>query len=77
MTYLSGVQAAVANVFPGKTWIKATPEELGWSAARLQEARKFFDTLPPSNVVVVDHGRVVVEWGDPAMTIMFRSRVAR
>jgi hypothetical protein len=62
-----------SDVFPGKTWVKVAPEELGWSAARLQESRKYFDTLPPSNLVVVDHGRVVAEWGDPAMKIMVSS----
>jgi hypothetical protein len=73
---IAGAQEAIkppANVFPGKTWIKAEPEEFGWSAAGLQEARKYFDTLPPANLVVVDHGRVVVEWGDPAMKIMVSS----
>lgn len=61
------------NVFPGKTWMKAAPEQSGWSVARLKEARKYFDTLPPANLVVVDRGRVVVEWGDPAMRIMVSS----
>jgi CubicO group peptidase (beta-lactamase class C family) len=60
-------------VFPGKTWIRASPEQLGWSASRLQEGRKYFDTLPPANLLVVDRGRVVVEWGDPAMKIMVSS----
>ena len=64
---------APANIFPGKTWTKAAPEESGWSVAGLQEARKYFDTLPPANLVVADRGRVVVEWGDPAMKIMVRS----
>jgi CubicO group peptidase (beta-lactamase class C family) len=62
-----------SRCFPGKAWIKATPEESGWSTTRLEEARKYFDTLPPANLVVVDHGRVVVEWGDPAMKIMVSS----
>jgi CubicO group peptidase (beta-lactamase class C family) len=61
------------NVFPGKEWIKASPEQLGWSASRLQEARKYFDTLPPANLLVVNRGRVVVEWGDPSMKIMVSS----
>ena len=60
-------------MFPGKTWTKAPPGESGWSVTRLQEARKYFDTLPPANLVVVDHGRVVMEWGDPAMKIMASS----
>lgn len=61
------------NVFPGETWAKAKPEELGWSAEKLGEARKLFDTFPSANLVVVDRGRVVVEWGDPAMKIMVSS----
>jgi len=73
---IAGAQEAIkppASVFPGKTWIKATPEEFGWSSARLEEARKYFDTFPPANLIVVDRGRVVVEWGDPAMKIMVSS----
>jgi CubicO group peptidase (beta-lactamase class C family) len=61
------------SIFPGAAWAKATPSELGWSAEKLGEARKYFDTLPPANLVVVDRGRVVVEWGDSAMKIMVSS----
>jgi CubicO group peptidase (beta-lactamase class C family) len=77
MCGIAGAQTTVQHpanvVFPGKTWVKATPEELGWSVGRLDEARKLFDTLPPANLVVIDHGRVGVEWGDPAMKIMVSS----
>jgi CubicO group peptidase (beta-lactamase class C family) len=58
-----------APIFPGATWAKATPEQLGWSTAELGEARKFFDSLPPASLFVVDRGNVVVEWGDSAMKI--------
>lgn len=61
------------DVFPGKTWVTATPEELGWSTANLDEARKFFDTLPPASLVVVDHGRVAVDWGDSTKKIKISS----
>lgn len=64
---------APTNVFPDKTWMKAAPEQLGWSTARLQEARKYFDTLPAANLVIVDRGKVVVEWGDPTMKVMVSS----
>lgn len=73
---IAGAQTAIRHppdVFPGKTWITATPEELGWSRPNIDEARKFFDTLPPANLVVIDHGRIGVEWGDPAMKIMLSS----
>lgn len=61
------------DAFPGKTWVKAIPEDAGWSAEKLKEAYKFFNTLPPGNLVVVDRGRVIVEWGDPAMKIKISS----
>jgi CubicO group peptidase (beta-lactamase class C family) len=57
------------TIFPGVTWAKATPEQLGWSTTKLSEARKFFDSLPPASLFVVDRGNVVVEWGDSAMKI--------
>jgi CubicO group peptidase (beta-lactamase class C family) len=46
---------------------------LGWSTEKLAEARKLFDTFPSANLMVVDRGRVVIEWGDPAMKIMVSS----
>lgn len=61
------------DVFPGRTWVTAAPEELGWSTANLDEARKFFDTLPPASLVVVDHGRVAVDWGDSTKKIKISS----
>ena len=60
---IAGAQTArhQVDVFPGKTWITATPEDLGWSKTNLDEAWKFFDALPPASLFVVDHGRVVVD----------------
>lgn len=61
------------DVFPGKTWVKATPDESGWSVEKIEDARKFFDTLPPASLVVVDHGKVIVEWGDSTKKIKLSS----
>src|SRR5579863_3341681 len=61
------------DVFPGKAWITATPEDLGWSKTNLDEARKFFDSLPPASLFVVDHGRVVVDWDDSTRKIKISS----
>jgi CubicO group peptidase (beta-lactamase class C family) len=60
-------------VFPGKSWKKASPEQLGWSPAKLEEARKYFETLPAGNAVVVDRGRIVAEWGDSSQRIKVSS----
>jgi len=73
---IAGPQTTIqdrTDVFPGKTWVKATPDESGWSVEKIEEARKFFDTLPPASLVVVDHARVIVEWGDSTKKIKISS----
>jgi CubicO group peptidase (beta-lactamase class C family) len=60
-------------VFPGKSWEKASPDQLGWSVEKLEEARKYFETLPAGNAVVVDRGRIVAEWGDSSQRIKISS----
>src|ERR1700692_3070687 len=60
-------------VFPKSRWENASPSEVGWSPQKLEEARQFFQALPASSMIVVDRGRVVVEWGDPAKRIKLSS----
>jgi hypothetical protein len=43
-------------VFPADQWEKATPAELGWSPQKIEEARRFFQTLPTASMIVVDRG---------------------
>jgi CubicO group peptidase (beta-lactamase class C family) len=56
--------ARAEDGFPGAEWGHATPAELGWSEAGLAQARTFSDQLRSSAVVVVQHGKVVAEWGN-------------
>jgi CubicO group peptidase (beta-lactamase class C family) len=60
-------------IFPKRTWENASPSEVGWSPQKLEEARQFFQALPASSMIVVDRGRVIVEWGDPAKRIKLSS----
>lgn len=60
-------------VFPGAQWESASPAQLGWSAQGLEEANRLFDTLPESSLVVVDRGRVIAAWGDPAKRVKLSS----
>src|ERR1700694_6217080 len=60
-------------MFPKSTWENASPNEVGWSPQKLEEARQFFLALPASSMIVVDRGRVVVEWGDPDKRIKLSS----
>jgi len=57
-------RAADRNTYPGAEWtVLASPEELGWSAAKLKEAEAFAATIQTAAVMVVHHGVVVYQWG--------------
>jgi hypothetical protein len=64
---------APPDQYPKGAWSKVDPSLLGWSPEKLAAVRKFVETLPPSSVVVIDHGREVAEWGDAAKKIKISS----
>src|SRR5262245_35491111 len=48
------------NRYPGKTWEKVeTPEELGWSSEKLQQARQLADSFDTVAVMIVEDGLVI------------------
>jgi CubicO group peptidase (beta-lactamase class C family) len=49
---------------PGTEWEHAAPAASGWSEAGLAQARAFSEQMHSSAVVIVQHGKVVAEWGD-------------
>jgi CubicO group peptidase (beta-lactamase class C family) len=50
---------------PRETWQQyKTPEEAGFSSAKLAEAKKLYDTLGAAGYMVVYDGKVLVSWGD-------------
>ena len=60
-------------VYPGRHWETADPAKLGWSPSKLEEARTYLTSLPPATVMVIDHGRLVAQWGDPGKRIKISS----
>ena len=56
--------AKAEDGFPGAEWEHAAPSESGWSETGLAQARAFSDQMRSSAVVIVEHGKVVAEWGD-------------
>ena len=47
------------------TWARwRSPEQVGWSGAKLAEARAFSGTIKTAGVMVVVGGRVVDAWGE-------------
>jgi CubicO group peptidase (beta-lactamase class C family) len=66
--------AAQTPVIPGATWqAVASPEEAGWSSARLAQIRGVVDSLGSSAFMIVTDGRVVVAWGDTSKTFLSHS----
>lgn len=57
-------RVAAENHFPGAEWEHVTPVESGWSQAELARARAFSDEIRSSAVMIVQHGKVVAEWGN-------------
>ncbi|WP_245448222.1 serine hydrolase domain-containing protein [Bradyrhizobium nitroreducens] len=56
--------AAAEDGFPAAEWERVTPAESGWSETELAQARSFSDQIRSSAVVIVQHGKVVAEWGN-------------
>ena len=50
-------------VFPGKTWPRATPEEVGMDRTKLEKARQYALTGDGSGYIT-RHGKLVMAWGD-------------
>ena len=50
--------------FPGAEWERVALAESGWSEAGLAQARTFSDQIRSSAVMIVQHGKVVAEWGN-------------
>lgn len=57
-------QAQREEVYPGSSWQKADPKTLGWSEQQLQEAAAYAQSLGPGGLIVIDGGKVVLDWGD-------------
>ena len=53
----------VAQVFPGDSWIKVAPADVGLDAAKLKDARRYALTGDGSGYIT-RHGKLVMSWGD-------------
>ena len=50
---------------PGAHWMMyETPESVGWSSAKLQEAQAFSETIGTAAFMLIYDGKVVAHWGD-------------
>src|SRR6201996_828741 len=56
--------ATAEDVFPAAEWEHVIPAQSGWSETELAQAKSFSDQIRSSAVVIVQHGKVVAEWGN-------------
>lgn len=59
---MAPVASQQATSYPGATWGQAP--SAGWSEERLEAAWRLAEELGSGAILVVQHGRVVAEWGD-------------
>src|SRR5688572_28280633 len=58
-----GMAAEWQAVFPGREWVKATPDEVGMEAASLERAREYALSAGGAGYIT-RHGKLVMAWGD-------------
>jgi len=56
-------QGGVDEIWPGRAWERATPQQVGMDADLLQRARDYALTGDGSGFVT-RHGRLIMQWGD-------------
>ena len=50
--------------FPGSEWEHVDPQQAGWSTDGLAAAKHYAETIGATSVIIVQHGRIVDQWGD-------------
>jgi CubicO group peptidase (beta-lactamase class C family) len=68
---INGVHAE--TVFPGKHWNEPAASPAGWSADKLDIARRQARSIGSTAVMVIDDGKVVAAWGDPGKKVFLHS----
>jgi CubicO group peptidase (beta-lactamase class C family) len=64
----SELSHAIVENYPGTAFETTTPEAAGWSVVKLAEARSWSHQIAPTAaVMIIQHGRIVAEWGDTAV----------
>ena len=74
LTLVLAGSAFAGDRVPGERWMRyADPAEAGFDPARLEAARKAWESLPSSAFFVVADGAVVAAWGEPDRRFMCHS----
>lgn len=61
----TAAQTLELPTWPQDEWQRAaSPEDVGWSASKLEEARLFASKIGTDALLIVDRGLIVQQWGD-------------
>ena len=70
----SELSPTIANSYPGSEFERTTPEAVGWSIPKLMEANSWSHQIAPTAaVLIIQHGRIITEWGDTIIKSDLRS----
>jgi len=70
----AAAQTSIVERYPVAEWEQIAPEAAGWSAEKLAQAQTWSKQIAPSAaIMIVQHGRVVAEWGDTAFKTKLHS----
>jgi CubicO group peptidase (beta-lactamase class C family) len=64
VAFLLVIGILIAGNARAQAWQEVNPTTLGWSADRLEVAKRHSKALKPTAVMIVQHGRVIASWGD-------------
>lgn len=60
--------------FPGKNWKYANSLQLeNWSKEKLYKAKKYWEELGSTSVMIVENGYIIQEWGDSKIKVQCNS----
>ncbi|WP_442582241.1 serine hydrolase domain-containing protein [Mesorhizobium sp. ASY16-5R] len=69
LAFLLVIGVLIAGNASAQAWQEVDPTTLGWSADRLEAARRQSAALKPTAVMIVQDGRVIASWGDTSRKV--------
>lgn len=60
----SRIPTVRVETVPTREWLAVSPDQVGWSAERVQEARAYSEQIGSAAVMVVVGGKTVAAWGE-------------
>ena len=63
LIFICNISRAQEPVYPGKNWIKSDSIDYYWSHSKLDDVKKFADSIGTASLFIVQNGKVILDWG--------------